>query len=98
MINCKYLELKAAFLAKLPAPVRDSVADELIGASGPAVGVMHKRKDNKHKGKPKQRKYKKYKNEMQESVLLRRWPMVLNLQVKFPFPGEASALVKKRKM
>ena len=60
--------------------------------------VMLKRKDNKHNGESNQRKYKKYKNEMQEPMLLRRWPMVLNLQVKFPFPGEAAALVTKRKI
>ena len=48
--------------------------------------------------KSKQRRYKKYKNEMNELMPLGRWPMSLDLQVKFLVLGEAAAPVGMRKM
>ena len=51
-----------------------------------------------YKGKLRDSRDNKYKNEIKEPGLLRRWPMFLDLQVKLPDPGEAAALVEMRKM
>ena len=40
----------------------------------------------------------KYKDDIKEPGLLSRWPKFMDLQVKLPEPGEATALVEMRKM